>query len=601
MVNSDGSYMQTNPSGQINPLALSAYTNDIAHVNQIFGNATLSFQILPFLSYTFLYGINYGVASRDYELQGLIAATGSNADGKGAALQATGSLASQTITHTLEFNKHITEDFRLKVLAGYEYFSTTGLDDKGSYTYGFNWNVPGGPQYPNLHYYDNMAAGNQANLRAFSDQPPTTYLQSYFGRVEFGYADKYLFTGTIRADGSSKFGANNRYAYFPSFGVRWNILNENFMKSNTLFSNLALRLGYGQTGGQDGLIPGAAAQLGYFSGFNPAVNGNENPVISTINFQSPNLKWETLTSYDGGIDFAFLNNRLSGYVDVFSKKTTNPLFPGTLSVPSQGATIWQNLPGYINNKGFEVSLTFVVVKTRDWTWNLNGNVEYVKNKFIFPALGGSPLYLTGSVNGQGVSSAFAEAISNQQPIDVFYLRQFQGFDQNGIAIVKSQASQYSGDPNPHVIYGINTEVGYKKFSLTVNTHGTMGAEIFNNTLVSVTNLGNIANGKNISKTLIGTKESLANPVSASTRFLQSGNFFKLGNTTLTYDIGKIGTIVKAAHAFITASNLFEITKYTGFDAEVNQDHNNNGIPSLGMDYIGYPTSRSIALGVNFTL
>jgi TonB-linked SusC/RagA family outer membrane protein len=601
LVNSDGSYMQSNPSGQINPLALSTYTNDYSHVNQIFGNATLSFQILPFLSYTFLYGINYGVATRDYELQGLIAATGSNADGKGAAASATGSLTSQTITHTLAFDKHITEDFRLKALAGYEYYSTTGLDDKGSFTYGFNWNVPGGPYYPNLHYYDNLAAGNQANLRAFSDYPPTTYLQSYFGRVEVGFQEKYYLTGTFRADGSSKFGVNNRYGYFPSFGFRWNALNEPFMKNNTLFSNLALRLGYGQTGGQDGLIPGAAAQLGYFNGFNPAANGNANPSVATINFQSPNLKWETLTSYDGGIDFALLNNRLSGYVDVFSKKTTNPLFPGTLSVPSQGATIWQNLPGYITNKGFEVSLTFVVVKTRDWTWSVNGNVDYVKNQFVYPALGGSPLYLTGAVDGQGVSSAFAEAIANKQPIDVFYLRQFTGFDQNGIAIVKSQASAYSGDPNPHLIYGINTEVGYKKFSLTINSHGTAGAMIFNNTLVSVTNLGNIANGKNISKTLIGTKESLANPVSASTRFLQSGNFFKLGNATFTYDIGKIGTIVKGAHAFITGTNLFEITKYTGFDAEVNQDHNNNGIPSLGMDYIGYPTSRSIALGVNFIL
>jgi iron complex outermembrane receptor protein len=228
-------------------------------------------------------------------------------------------------------------------------------------------------------------------------------------------------------------------------------------------------------------------------------------------------------------------------------------------------------------------------------------MEYVKNQFVYPALGASPLYLTGSVRGQGVSSAFAEAIASNQPIDVFYLRQFQGFDQNGIAIVKSQASQYSGDPNPHIIYGLNTEVSYKNFSLAINTHGTGGAMIFNNTLVSVTNLGNIANGKNISKTLIGTKESLANPVSASTRFLQSGNFFKLGNTTLTYNIGKIGNYVKASHAFITAYNLFEITKYTGFDAEVNQDHNNNGIPSLGMDYIGYPTSRSIAVGVNFIL
>jgi TonB-linked SusC/RagA family outer membrane protein len=601
MVNPDGSYMQTNPSGQINPLALSAYSNDYSKVTQILGNAGLSFQIFPWLTYNFLYGLNYGSATRDAELLGLISATGSNADGKGSAAEASGTLFSETITHTLTFDKHITEDFALKVLAGYEYWSTTGLDDKGVSTYGFNWNVPGGPYYPNLHYYDNMAAGNQANLAAFSDFPPTTYLQSYFGRAELGYQERYYLTGTFRADGSSKFGVNNRYAYFPSFGFRWNIMNENFMKTNTLFSNLALRLGYGQTGGQDGLIPGAAAQLAFFNGFNSAANGNENPRFATINFISPSLKWETLTSYDGGIDFGFLNNRIIGYVDVFSKKTEGPLFPGTLSIPSAGGTYWQNLPGYITNKGFEVSLTVNVVRTKDWNWNLSANLEYVKNKFVYPALGGSPLYLTGGVDGQGVSSAFAQAIANGQPVDVFYLRQFQGFDQNGIAIVKSQASQYSGDPNPHIILGINTDVTYKNWSLAINSHGQMGNQIFNNTLVSVTNLGNIANGKNISKTLIGTKESLANPVSASTRFLQSGNFVKIGNMTLTYSIGKFSNIIKSSHAFVTVYNLYEFTKYTGFDAEVNQDHNNNGIPSLGMDYIGYPTSRSIALGLNFTL
>src|SRR6185312_10752971 len=519
LVNPDGTFMQSNPSGQINPLALSAYTNDNSSVTQILGNAGISFQIFPFLTYNFLYGLDYGIATRDAELQGLIAATGSNADGKGSAAQADGSIFSQTITHTLTFDKKVTTDLNLKVLAGYEYWSTTGLDDKGSFTYGFNWNVPGGPYYPNLHYYDNMSAGNQANLTAFSDFPPTTNLQSYFGRVELGFAEKYYLTATMRADGSSKFGANNRYAYFPSFGFRWNIMNEDFMKNNTVFSNLALRVGYGQTGGQDGLSSSAAQQLGFFSGFNPAANGNQNPRIGTINFSSPNLKWETLTSYDGGIDFGFLNDRIVGYVDVFSKKTTNPLFPGTLSVPSQGATIWQNLPGYITNKGFEFSINIAAVRTKDFSWNIGGNVEFVKNKFIYPALGGSPWYLTGGVDGQGVSSAFAQALANGQPIYVFYLRQFEGFDQNGIAIVKSQASAYSGDPNPSVILGINTDLTYKKFSLAINTHGQMGNKIFNNTLVSVTNLGNIANGKNISKTLIGTKESLANPVSASTRFL----------------------------------------------------------------------------------
>ncbi len=590
--NSDGSFNQKNPSGQINPLALSAYSDNYAHVTQILGNAGLSFKIAPGFTYNFLYGLNYGVATLDAQLQGLIAATGGNADGKGAAETARGNISSQTITHTLTYEKKLNSGLNFRVLAGYEYWSTSNLQYQLTYGYGFAWNVPGGPSYPNIPYYNDMQGMNQKNLVTASQVLPATDLSSYFGRVELNYQEKYFLTGTIRADGSSKFGSNNRYGYFPSFGFRWNVLNEGFMKNNTLLTTLGLRLGYGQSGGQDGLKAGASQQLAYYSGSSS---------IQTINFANPGLKWETLASTDGGLDFGLLHNRIFGYIDVFSKKTTNPLFPGTLSVPSAGGTIWQNLPGYITNKGFEVSIGTVIVSNKDFTWNFNVNMEYVKNKFVYAALGSSPLFLTGGVNGQGVSSAFAEAIANNQPIDVFYLRQFTGFDQNGIAVTKSQASSYSGDPNPHVILGINTDLTYKKFALAINTHGAFGNQIFNNTLVSVTNLGNIANGKNISKTLIGTKESLANPVSASTRFLQSGNFVKIGNVTLSYNLGSIGNIVKNARIFVTGTNLVEFTKYTGFDAEVNQDHNNSGIPSLGMDYIGYPTARAFKFGVNFSL
>jgi TonB-dependent starch-binding outer membrane protein SusC len=591
LVEPNGTYNQANPAGQINPLALSAYSDDYSHVVQLMGIGGVSYKILPDLTYNFLYGVSYATSTRLAQVQGYIAATGSNLDGKGGGQTGGANLSTQTITHTLTYDKHLKSGLNFRVLAGYEFYETSNLNYQYTTVTGFSFNAPGKPSYPNIAYYNDMQAGTQANLVTVSNAPPASQLQSYFARAEVNYSDKYFLTATVRADGSTKFGSDNKYGYFPSFGVRWNILNEKFMKNNTFLNTFGLRLGYGQVGGQDGLIAGASKLIA-----TPTSGG-----AAIINYASPNLKWETLTSTNGGIDFGFLNNRVFGYIDVFSKKTTNPLFPGTLSVPSQGGTIWQNLPGYITNKGFEFSIGVALVHTKDFTWNVNANVEYVKNKFVYPALGSSPLYLTGGVNGQGVSSAFSQAIANNQPIDAFYLRTFTGFDQNGIAVVKSQASSYVGDPNPHVLLGFNTDLTYKKFSLAINTHGAFGNKIFNNTLVSVTNLGNIANGKNISKTLIGTKESLANPVSASTRFLQNGNFFKLGNATLSYNLGSFGNVIKSARVFVTGSNLFEITKYTGFDAEVNQDHNNNGIPSLGIDYIGYPTSRALTFGLTFSL
>ncbi len=591
----DGSYNQTNPSGQINPLALSTYSDDYSHVTQLMGIGGLSYTIIPGLTYNFLYGITSASATRNAQLQGYIAGTGSNFDGKGAGQVSSASIFTQTITHTLEYAKTIKNDLKVRALVGYEYYQTSNFNGTATTIYDFSFNAPGKPSYPGIKYWDDMSAGKQANLAVNNYSLPTTELQSYFARVELGYKDRYHLTGTIRDDGSTKFGVNNRHGIFPSVGASWDILEESFVKNIKFFSNnfntLGLRLGWGRVGGQDGLIAGSSQLLAV-----PTSGG-----LSVQHFGNPDLKWETLTSTNGGIDFGLFKNRVFGYFDVFSKKTTNPLFPGTLSVPSQGATIWQNLPGYITNKGFEFSLGFAVIRNKDFQWNISGNLEYVKNKFVYPALGGSPLFLTGSVNGQGVSSAYAEALAHNQPIDVFYLRQFSGFDNSGIAKVASQSSVYAGDPNPHYIVGFNTDVTYKKLSLQINTHGAFGYKIFNNTLVSVTNLGNIANGKNISKTLIGSQESLANPVSASTRFLQSGNFVKLGNATLSYNIGSVAKVFKTARIFVTGSNLFEITKYTGFDAEVNQDHNNNGVPSLGMDYIGYPTSRSVTFGLTFSL
>lgn len=595
LVNSDGTYNQANPSKQVNPLALLAYYTDINNVTATLGNVALGFKITPDLEYKLLYGINYGVGNRDNQLLGLIGQTGGNADGKGQAFVASAKLFSQTLDHTLNYNHQFSEAFSLNAVAGYEYW-TTSWRNQSEYVYGFDYNVPGGPTL-NIPYYNNMQDGNQGNLRTTTIVDPSVELQSYFARAVLNFYDKYLITGTFRGDGSSRFGSNNRYAYFPSVAAAWNVSNESFMKNNTVFDNLKLRLGWGETGSQDGIPAGASKNLTWYTGY----GGN----VAVINFANPNLKWEKVTAEDVGIDFSILKSRVYGSIDGFYKKTTHVLFFAPAIQPSSNPNggQWTNLPdaAYITNKGLEASIGVAIIDKDNLHWNVNVNFEYVRNKFIYPAIGGSPLYLTGSITGQGVSSAFSEAIANNQPVDVFYLRKFTGFDQNGIAKVQSQASSYQGDPNPHVILGLNTDLSYKQWSININTHGAFGNKIYNNTATSVTNLGNIANGKNIAASLIGTQEGLANPVSASTRFLESGNYLKLGNATINYNIGKIAKVVKNANAFITGSNLFEITKYHGFDAEVNTDHNNNGVPSLGVDYIGYPSVRTFLVGINFTL
>jgi|GEM_PF-931309 len=599
----NGQFNQKNPSGQINPLALSQYWDDFAHVTQILANTTLSLKLTKHLTYSFLYGINYAVSTLDEQIQGYVSGTGTNFDGKGGAEVGDGNLFSSTLTHTLNWDQQITSDVKLNVLAGYEYYSSTGLQDRESWGYGFNYNTISTPYY-NIPYYNAMQAMTQANLSTNTDAPAKTELQSYFGRVQLGLFDKYFITGSLRDDGSNKLGANNKYGLFPAVGVRWDILKEGFMAKNTLFSSLSIRVGYGQTGGTDALPnPGYQSSISTFSGPGTAAGG---PGLTSQNIGNPNLKWETLTSSDAGIDFGFFNDRLTGNIDAYSKKTTNPIFPGTLIEPLPGgatAVQWQNLQGYVTNKGLELGLAGRIIDNQDWHWTLYVNLAYNKNLYTQTNLGYSPLFLTGNIAGNGVSATYVEAIANKQPVDAFYLRTWTGYDQNGISVVKSNASSYVGDPNPHYILGLNTEVSYKKWDLAINSHGAFGFDIYNNTLLTVTNLQELNNGKNAAKSVVGTGESMADPVSASTRYLEKGNFLKLGNTTLSYNLGTVADgKVKNLRVFVAANNLFEITKYHGFDAEVNAYASNGGnVPSLNVDYIGYPTFRTVTFGLNFSL
>jgi iron complex outermembrane receptor protein len=224
----------------------------------------------------------------------------------------------------------------------------------------------------------------------------------------------------------------------------------------------------------------------------------------------------------------------------------------------------------------------------------------LKNKFDYAKAGVFPLILTGGLHGQGTTNAFAQAIAHDQPINVYYLADFQGFDKDGIAIY-SKTPRYAGDPNPKAYLGLNSDFSYKKWSLSIGAHGSFGNYLFNNTLMSVLNISNIVGGRNIASQLVNSGESVANPISTSDRFMEKGDYVKLHNATLKYTFGDIGKSLKNFNVYISGNNLFVITKYSGFDPEVNVDKALNGVPSLGIDYIGFPTQRTILFGVNFSL
>lgn len=566
-----------------NPLAAIDAFNDVADVNVFLANISAAFKITNDLEYKFLYSINHGSGVRNTNFDGWIDNV-KGVSGQGFAAISNATLTSQTFTHTLSYHTNLSDHLVFDAVAGYEYWKTNFMNSTIAATQ-FNTNLDQTKRIPIQYTAIFQNASTQFPLTTGID--PKTDIQSYFGRVNFNLSDKYYLTATVRADGSNKFGANNKYGYFPSVGAKWTVSNEDFMKNSTVFSNLALRASYGITGNQE--FPAGASLEQFTTG---AYNS-----IGQSNVANPDLKWEKTTSIDIGIEYALLKNRIYGSLDYYHKNTTDLLFQSTAIQPAPSSIYFINLPAHLINSGIEFSIGAAIVQQKDFGWDASANFAYNKNllKDFMQAQ-----ILTGKVSGQGVSGALAQTITNNQPVNEFYLKKFSGFDQNGQQIIADNPS-YAGDPNPHTLLGFSTTLRYKKLSLAINGSGAFGYLIYNNTYNTITNISNIQKGQNIAASAIGSKESITDGVAASSRYLEKGDYFKLRNATLNYAFGDIGKYLKNVNAFVGGTNLFVITKFTGFDPEVNVDANNNNYPTRSMEFLPYPTPRIITFGVNFGL
>lgn len=573
-----------NSFSAVNPLAVIDGFSDVADVNVFLGNIAATVNIIKGLDYKFLYAVNHGTGTRNMNADGWMDGIQGVSGAGFAAINST-VLTSQTFTHTINYRTDLTDNLRLDAVAGYEFWKTSYSTTTYAATK-FNTNLNYATRVPIKYTSFMQNAGTTFPMTTAID--PRTEIQSYFGRVNFALMDKYYLTATLRADGSNKFGANNKYGYFPSVGVKWNLAGEDFLKNSSVFNNLSLRASYGVTGNQE--FPAGAA-LEQFS--SSAYNS-----IGQSNVANPDLKWEKTTSIDIGMEYALVKNRIFGTIDYYHKNTTDLLFQSTAIQPAPASIYFINLPAHLLNSGIEFSINAGIVEQRDFSWDAGFNIAYNKNKLTQFKQAPIP---TGQVSGNGVSGALAQIIDNNQPVNEFFLKPFRGFDQNGNQIIGDTAF-YSGDPNPHVLMGFATTVRYKKLSLSLNANSAMGYKIYNNTHNTVTNIGQFPKGLNASAADIGTKESINDGVAASSRYLENGNFVKLRNATLSYNFGDVADgKVKNLSVFVSGTNLFVITKFTGFDPEVNVDKSNNNYPSRNMEYIPYPTPRTISFGLNLGL
>jgi TonB-linked SusC/RagA family outer membrane protein len=563
----------------INPLAMLNAYDDNANISTILASISPSFKITNDLEYRILYSVNRSVGVRRSQVNRFLNAQG--IENRGAARIANNEQTNQSLTHTLNYNKKISSAFNLNAVVGYEYLK---FDSRGNEVSALDFTNQG------LDYYNFLQYSAQTTRGISSYASPTTELQSYFGRAIMNYLDKYLVTATIRADGSTKFGKNNKYGYFPSVAAAWNVSNEDFLKGDDFITNLKFRVSWGQTGNQE-FVSGASLDRFSF--------GQQS--IAQTNYGNPDLKWETSTTINAGIDFSIIGDRLTGSIDYFNKKTTDVLFEQTNVQPAAGGRIWINLPGFVLNKGFEVSLNSGLVRSNNINWNLGVNASVLKNN-VEGILG---FYETGALSGQGISGARSQRIVSGKALNVFYLRNYQGIDKtSGQSNFEDGGNTlyYSGSPNPKLLLGLSTDVSYKKFNASINMNGNFGHYLYNNTANTVLPIGNLGT-RNVAKSLINNavKEDVSNPIAPSTRYLEKGDYIKLANATISYSFGSIGKFFKNANISLTGQNLFVITKYTGFDPEVNTDKQVDGIPSLGIEYTPYPSARTILLGINFSL
>lgn len=566
----------------ISPLAMLEAYDDRSKITEVLASFIPSFKITNDLEYKFLFSINYGSGTRRASILKWLNLTG--IEGRGAAFLGGQERTTTQYTHTLNYTKQITPAINLNALAGYEY-------QKFNYR-GFGMSAQDF-QTEDIDYTYIFQNTTRSSRDQFGFVDPTTELQSYFGRIGLNLRDKYLLTATMRADGSSKFGENNKYGYFPSFAVAWNVTNEEFMKSAGFINNLKVRVGWGRTGNQE--FPSGSAQERYALGISgPATLGQ-------TNVANPDLKWETSSTINAGIDFSLLGDRLFGSLDYFNKQTTDLLFNFDAIQPAPAAKYWINLDGEVINKGLEVAVTGVIARSQNFDWSLGVNAAFLKNTIKGYK---GPTVLTGALHGQGSTGASVQRLTNDHPLNAFYVRQFLGIDKTtGLSTYtdNGNSSFYIGDPNPDVLLGASSELRYKKLLFTMNIQGAFGHQIYNNTLMSVIPINNLGN-RNIASSLIGgVKEDKANAITSSSRYLEKGDYLKLSNATFSYTIGNIGTAFKSVTVFLTGQNLLVFTDYSGFDPEVNTDKQINGVPSFGIEYIPYPSARSFLFGINFSL
>jgi len=597
--NADGGFNQITTT-EPNPMAFVKLSQDKNNTLRALGNINAELEIISGLKFKTVLGFDKSMSSRKQAYSRDLLVSGITDIGRVYIrdVESNNQLWENYFTYDKEFGK-----VSLNALLGYSYqsfenssknvaaanFRTNNLDLMIN-----NLGIAGTVEIKDATALNSVGSVVQNSSYAKDE------LQSYFGRVNLGFSNKYLFTGTLRVDGSSKFGGNNKYGYFPSGAFKWKLVEEKFIPK-TVFTDLSLRVGFGVTGNQ--AIPhNVYDRRDRYSDY--VINQNGDGItgggLNAVAFNNPDLKWESTAAFNLGIDFSILKGRLSGSIDAYNKSTKDLLFKVVAAQPAPNPFVYRNLDTDIQNRGIELALNGVIVEGNKFSWEVLVNASYNKN--LVKNLIGT--YDTGEINGQGLSGAFAQRLAEGQPLFAYFLREFGGFDDNGNSLYPNgDFQQFLGgkSPLPKVNAGLTNNLKYGNFDLSIFFNGVFGNYLYSNTANAFFTQGSFANGRNVTKNVIGNGEGALNAPDVSTRFLEKGNFIRLQNFSLGYRIPMKSTkVLSNARVFVSGQNLFTITKYSGQDPEVSTNKSLNDIPSFGIDYTAYPRARTWTIGANFS-
>ena len=513
----------------------------------------------------------------------------------------------------LNYDKVFNDVHKLGLMAGYSWEQNDNNDGFGLTVYNF---------YNDALKYYNLGYANSMDISGINSGNTLSTLRmiSFYGRVNYSYNSKYLFQATLRRDGSSAFGRNNRWAIFPSASFSWRLNEEGFIKDMNVFDDLKFRIGYGVSGNSLGFDAFTAIQTygasGWFTYTDANGNTSQYRTLAATSNANPDLKWERTGMLNLGIDFGFFKNRLTGTLEYYDKQTTDLIYSYAVSTNRYPFGSMLANVGDISNKGIELSLNVIPVKTENLQWETTVNLSHNKNevKSLSNQTYSVDYINVGNPDIGGYSTANVQRIMEGEAIGTFYTWEWAGYNENGVSqfyVHDPETGERTGEfttspqetdrtkvgsAQPKLTYGWNNTLTYKKWSLNAFLQGVTGNKIMNSTRAQYNYIAMVSTGKNVLREVAtNQKYTDVNAQAPSDRYLENGSYVRLSTLSLSYNFGKFGNYINGLKVYATCNNLFTITNYKGLDPEVSLGGLTPGIDSRETYY---PRTRTFMLGLN---